>query len=64
METNHLPPSNVATPPPPGAALTAILDSPDLVSLVPLPCSSQPAGDATRRLTEPAPIRLTFPAAT
>jgi CHAD domain-containing protein len=62
METSYLPQSNVATPAPPGAALTAILDSPDPVSLLLLPCASQPTGEVTRRLTEPAPIRLTFPA--
>ena len=60
MEPSHLPQSNVATPPPPCDGLAAILASPD--SLLPLPCPPGRTGDATGLLTEPAPIRLTFPA--
>ena len=62
MEPSHLPQSNVATPPLPGAALAAILASPDPISLLPLPCPPQPTGDVTSRLTQPATIRLMFPA--
>jgi CHAD domain-containing protein len=62
MESSHLPESNVAAPPPHDAALAAILDSPEPIPPFPLPCPPERTGDATRRLTEPAAIRLTFPA--
>jgi CHAD domain-containing protein len=60
MEPSHLPQSNVATPPPPGVALAAILELPD--PHLPLPRPPQPAGKASVPLTEPATITLTFPA--
>lgn len=60
MKPSYLPQSNVAPPAPPGAAVAAILESPDPIS--PLPHPPQPTGDATSRLTEPATIRRTFPA--
>ena len=61
MEPSHLPQSNAATPPPPGVALTAILESPDLISALPLPCPPQRIGDITGPLTDPTMIRLAFP---
>ena len=57
MEPSHLPQSDVATPPPADTALAAIREPSD--PLLPLP---HRIGDATSRLTEPATIRLTFPA--
>jgi CHAD domain-containing protein len=55
----QLPQSNAAPPPPAGAALAAIMDSPNPL---PLPCPPQRLGDATSAGTEPATINLTFPA--
>ena len=62
MEPSPLPQSNAATPPPADAALAAILESPDPISSLPLPCTPLRTGDTTGRLTEPAAVRLTFPA--
>ena len=65
MEPSHLPQSNAATPPSPGDALAAILESPDPIappSLLPLPCPPQRNGDVGSRLFEPASIKLPFPA--
>src|ERR1017187_1194330 len=60
MEPSHLPQSNVAAAPPPGAGLAANLASSD--QLLPLPRPPQRIGDATSPLSETASIRLTFPA--
>ena len=62
MEPSHLPQSNAATPPPSRVALATSLESPDPISPLPLPRPSQRTGDVTGRLTEPAAIRLSFPA--
>ena len=61
MEPSDLSQSNVATPPPAGAALAAILESPDPISPIPLPCPPQTPRDVTGRLAEAAAIRLAFP---
>lgn len=61
MEPSHLPQSNAATPPPPGVALTAILESPDPISTHRLPCRPQRIGDVTGPLADPAMIRLPSP---
>src|ERR1035441_784058 len=60
MEPSPLPQSSVAPAPLLGAGLATILASPD--SLLPLPCPPGRTGDAPGLLTEPATIRLTFPA--
>jgi len=62
MEPNHLPESSIPAPPPPGAALATILESPPPISSLPLPCPPQPAGRLTGLTTEPGAITLTFPA--
>jgi CHAD domain-containing protein len=63
MEPSHLQQSNVATPPPPGAALGAILESPTSISpLFPMPRLPQRTGNVSGRLTGTATIRLGFPA--
>ncbi len=60
MEPAHLPQSNVSTPPPPGAVLTAILEPPN--ALLPLARPPRPTGDATSRPVETDALRLAFPA--
>ena len=62
MESSQLPQSSLATPPPAGAALAAILEQPGLIPTT-LPCLPQPTGDVTGRLAESTTIRLAFPAA-
>ena len=62
MEPSPLPQSNAATPPPADAALAAILESPDPISSLPLPCPPLRTGDTTGPLAEPAAVRLTCPA--
>ena len=62
MESSHLPQSNVATPPLDDASLAAILESPEQISMLPLPRPSPHYGDANGRFTESAPIKVTFPA--
>jgi CHAD domain-containing protein len=60
MEPSHLSPSNFATLPPPGAALAAILESPD--PLLPHPHPPQRTRNVPGWLAEPAAIKLAFPA--
>ena len=60
MEPNHLPQTNVATPPSLGVALAATLEPPG--PPLRLPCPPQRTKAVTGRLAEPATIRLAFPA--
>ena len=60
MELSHSPQSSIATAPPPGAGLATMLASPG--SLLPLPCPPKRTDDSTGPVTEPATIRLIFPA--
>jgi CHAD domain-containing protein len=61
MEPSPLPQSTAAAPPPLGVALTPILESPDPISTLPLPCPLQRIGDVASPLTKPAMIRLASP---